>query len=136
MDGGDELVAPVVKDCQGRPLAELAKDTDELIQRAREKKLTPDDYSDGTFTISNLGMFGVDFFYAIITPPQATVLSVGAMREVPVVDAGQPTLGHRITLGLGVDHRVLDGAKAAQFLAGLKELLESPEALFEDGDGA
>jgi pyruvate dehydrogenase E2 component (dihydrolipoamide acetyltransferase) len=129
---GDELVAPVVKDCQGRSLADLAESTDSLIQRAREKKLSPDDYSDGTFTISNLGMFGVDFFYAIITPPQATVLSVGGMREVPVVDGGELTLGRRIMLGLGVDHRVLDGAKAAQFLAELKRVLEQPQELLAD----
>ena len=133
---GDELVAPVVKHCRGRVLAELAEATDTLIQRAREKKLSPEDYSDGTFTISNLGMFGVDGFYAIITPPQATVLSVGAMRDVPVVDAGELTLGRRILLGLGCDHRVLDGAKAAQFLAELKRFLESPETLLEQGDDA
>ena len=133
---GDELVAPVVKHCRGRVLADLAEVTDALIQRAREKKLSPGDYSDGTFTISNLGMFGVDGFYAIITPPQATVLSVGAMRDVPVVDGGELTLGRRILLGLGCDHRVLDGAKAAQFLAELKRFLESPETLLEQGDDA
>jgi len=138
---GDELVAPVVKDCQGRELDELAEATDALIRKAREKKLAPEDYSEGTFTISNLGMFGVDFFYAIITPPQATVLSVGGMREVPVVRKGEKDekgkqgkegeigIGRRITLGLGCDHRVLDGAKAAQFLAEFRRILEHPEEL-------
>jgi len=132
---GDELVAPVVKDCQGRELDDLAEATDALIRKAREKKLAPEDYSEGTFTISNLGMFGVDFFYAIITPPQATVLSVGGMREVPVVREGREDAGHeigvgrRITLGLGCDHRVLDGAKAAQFLAEFRRILEHPEEL-------
>jgi len=132
---GDELVAPVVKDCQGRELDDLAEATDALIRKAREKKLAPEDYSEGTFTISNLGMFGVDFFYAIITPPQATVLSVGGMREVPVVREGREGAkreigtGRRITLGLGCDHRVLDGAKAAQFLAEFRRILEHPEEL-------
>lgn len=130
---GDELVAPVVKDCQGRGLDDLAGASDALIQKAREKKLSPEDYSDGTFTISNLGMFGVDSFYAIITPPQATVLSVGRMRDVAVADGGELRVGPRITLGLGCDHRVLDGAKAAQFLAEFKRILENPEELLAEG---
>lgn len=130
---GDELVAPVVKDCRGRALETLAQDTDELIERARERKLGPDDYADGTFTISNLGMFGVEHFYAIITPPQATVLSVSRMREEPVVVDGSVQAGRRMAFGLGVDHRVLDGAKAAQFLAELKAVLENPDRLLEDG---
>jgi len=130
---GDELVAPVVKDCQGRGLEDLAVASDALIQKAREKKLAPEDYSDGTFTISNLGMFGVDAFYAIITPPQATVLSVGRMRDVPVADGGELRVRPRITLGLGCDHRVLDGAKAAQFLAEFKRILESPQELLAEG---
>jgi pyruvate dehydrogenase E2 component (dihydrolipoamide acetyltransferase) len=134
---GDELVAPVVKDCHGRSLEALAEDTDELIERARERKLTPEDYSDGTFTISNLGMFGVEHFYAIITPPQATVLSVGRMREAAVVVDGEVRPGLRMAFGLGCDHRVLDGAKASQFLAELKGALEKPERMLEDeGDGA
>ncbi len=134
---GDELVAPVVKDCQGRSLEVLAGDTDELIQRARERKLTPDDYADGTFTISNLGMFGVEHFYAIITPPQATVLSVSRMRDEAVVVDGAVGTGRRMAFGMGVDHRVLDGAKAAQFLAELKAVLEKPERLLEgEGDAA
>jgi pyruvate dehydrogenase E2 component (dihydrolipoamide acetyltransferase) len=133
----DELVAPVVRDCQGRDLDALAAATDALIAKARERKLAPDDYSDGTFTISNLGMFGVDHFYAIITPPQATVLSVGGVREIPVVDAGEIRIGRRMTFGLACDHRVLDGAGAAQFLATLKEILEDPEQLLRRStDGA
>ncbi len=133
---GDELVAPVVKGCEGRPLDSIAKATDALIERARDRKLAPEDYADGTFTISNLGMFGVDAFYAIITPPQATVLSVSRMREVPVVVDGEVRVGRRMTFGLAVDHRVLDGAKASQFLAELKARLESPDGLLEGDDGA
>jgi pyruvate dehydrogenase E2 component (dihydrolipoamide acetyltransferase) len=135
VDVQGELVAPVVKNCQGRDLDDLARATDSLIERARERKLRPEDYSDGTFSISNLGMLGVDHFYAIITPPQSTVLSVGAMRSVPVVDGDRLRPGLRMTFGLGVDHRVLDGARAAQFLAELRRLLEHPEELLRSGDG-
>ena len=129
VDVQDELVAPVVKNCQGRELQDLAQAMDALIRKAREKKLQPDDYSDGTFTVSNLGMFGVENFYAIITPPQSTVLSVGAVRQVAFVDADEIRVGRRMTFGLAVDHRVLDGVKAAQFLAGLKRILEHPHEL-------
>jgi pyruvate dehydrogenase E2 component (dihydrolipoamide acetyltransferase) len=102
---------------------------DNLIRKARERKLQPDDYSDGTFTVSNLGMFGVENFYAIITPPQSTVLSVGAVRQVPFVTSDEIQVGRRMTFGLAVDHRVLDGVKAAQFLAGVKRILEHPDDL-------
>ncbi len=129
VDVQDELVAPVLKDCQGRDLEGLAGALDALITKARERKLTPDDYSDGTFTVSNLGMFGVDRFYAILTPPQSMVLSVGALRTEPVADGDRVRVGRRIGVGLGVDHRVLDGVKAAQFLAEVKRLVEAPEAL-------
>jgi pyruvate dehydrogenase E2 component (dihydrolipoamide acetyltransferase) len=133
VDVQDELVAPVVKNCQGRDLQDLAQAADALIRKAREKKLQPADYSDATFTISNLGMFGVDHFYAIITPPQSTVLSVGALRAIPVSDGEGVQVGRRITFGFGVDHRVLDGVKAAQFLAELRRLLEHPEELLASG---
>jgi pyruvate dehydrogenase E2 component (dihydrolipoamide acetyltransferase) len=129
VDVQEELVAPVVKNCQGRDLEDLAQAMDALIRKAREKKLQPDDYSDGTFTVSNLGMFGVENFYAIITPPQSTVLSVGAVRQVALADSDEIRVGRRMTFGLAVDHRVLDGVKAAQFLAGLKRILEHPDEL-------
>ena len=134
VDVQGELVAPVVKDCQGRDIQELAQEADALIARAREKKLTPEDYADGTFTISNLGMLGVDHFYAIITPPQSTVLSVSAMRRVPVAEGDQIRVGYRMDFGLGCDHRVLDGAKAAEFLAEIRRLLESPTELVKNGN--
>jgi pyruvate dehydrogenase E2 component (dihydrolipoamide acetyltransferase) len=133
VDVQDELVAPVVKDCQGRDLEDLAAATDALIRKARERKLAPEDYSDGTFTISNLGMLGVDHFYAIITPPQSMALSVGALRTLPVIDAVDQTIraGRRMDFGLACDHRVLDGARAARFLEELVRLLESPDELLE-----
>ena len=133
VDVQDELVAPVVKDCQGRDVEDLAAVTDALIRKARERKLAPEDYSDGTFTVSNLGMLGVDHFYAIITPPQSMALSVGALRTVPVVDTVDQTIraGRRMDFGLACDHRVLDGARAARFLEELVRLLESPDELLQ-----
>jgi len=136
VDVQGELVAPVVKDCQGRSIEDLAKEADALIGRAREKKLSLNDYADGTFTISNLGMLGVDHFYAIITPPQSTVLSVSAMRRLPVAEGDQIRVGYRMDFGLACDHRVLDGAKAAEFLGEIRKLLESPADLLKNGEGA
>ena len=132
VDVNDELVAPTIKDCQGRSVFQLAEDANVLIQRARMRKLQPRDYADGTFTISNLGMFGVDRFYAIITPPQSSILSVSAITPQPVVVDGRVEVGTVTTLGLSVDHRVLDGVKAAQFLAELRRLLQEPEELLRD----
>ncbi len=135
VDVQDELVAPTVKHCQGRSVFELAADANELIRRARMRKLSPEDYADGTFTISNLGMFGVDRFYAIITPPQSSILSVASIQPRPVVEGQKIVSSSMTTLGLSVDHRVLDGVKAAQFLAEIKRLLEAPEALVAEGSG-
>jgi pyruvate dehydrogenase E2 component (dihydrolipoamide acetyltransferase) len=133
VDVQDELVAPTVKDCQGRTVWQLAEEANSLIQRARMRKLQPADYADGTFTISNLGMFGVDRFYAIITPPQSSILSVSAISERPVVRDGRIEIGSITTLGLSVDHRVVDGVRAAQFLAEIKRLIEQPRELAQDG---
>ncbi len=133
VDVQGELLAPVVKNCHGRALEDLAEISDALIEKARERKLSPEDYADGTFTISNLGMFGVDQFYAIITPPMSTVLSVGSLRTVPVPadDGARFEPGLRMNFGLAVDHRVIDGVRAAQFLAEIRRLLEQPSELVE-----
>jgi len=135
VDVQDELVAPTVKDCQGHTVWQLAEEANSLIQRARMRKLQPADYADGTFTISNLGMFGVDRFYAIITPPQSSILSVSKIAERPVVRGGKLEIGQITTLGLSVDHRVIDGVRAAQFLGEIKRLLEEPRELAHDGNG-
>ena len=132
VDVNDELVAPTIKNCQGKSVFQLAEEGNRLIQRARMRKLQPQDYADGTFTISNLGMFGVDHFYAIITPPQSSTLAVGGMTQRPIVRDGAVAVGTVTTLGLSVDHRVLDGVKASQFLAEIKRLLESPQELLGD----
>ena len=96
------------------------------------RTLQPSDYADGTFTISNLGMFGVDRFYAIITPPQSSILSVGSILPRAIVVDDELVIGTVTTLGLSVDHRVLDGVKAAQFLGEIRRLLENPEELTRD----
>ena len=132
VDVNDELVAPTIKSCQGKGVFQLAGEAATLIQRARMRKLQPADYADGTFTISNLGMFGVDQFYAIITPPQSSILAVSAIEERPIVEDGALAVGLVTTLGLSVDHRVLDGAKASRFLGEIRRLLEAPEELLRD----
>ncbi|MGQ9841005.1 MAG: dihydrolipoamide acetyltransferase family protein, partial [Anaerolineae bacterium] len=121
------LVTVVLRDCDKKPLAQLAKEAKELVARAREGRMKPDDMLGATFTISNLGMFEVDEFSAIITLPQAAALAVGAVKKVPVVNAdGQIVAGTRMKVTLSADHRVTDGAEVAQFLQALKAALEQP----------
>ena len=123
----DGLVTPVVRDAHTKSLSEISLEVKDLASRARNKKLKPDEYQGGTFTVSNLGSYGIDRFDAIINPPQAAILSVGALVKKPVVNAaGEIVVGQRIDLGLSCDHRVVDGALGAQFLAELRRLLESP----------
>jgi pyruvate dehydrogenase E2 component (dihydrolipoamide acetyltransferase) len=121
------LLTPVIRDADGRSIFEIAKMAKDLAQRARAKRLKPEEYQGGTFTVSNLGMFGIDSFYAIINPPEAAILSVGAAQKVPWVDeAGALVAMERCTLGLSGDHRAIDGAVGARFLQTLKGVLESP----------
>ncbi len=123
----DGLVTPVIRDAHTKSLSEISLEVKDLASRARNKKLKPDEYQGGTFTVSNLGSYGIDRFDAIINPPQAAILSVGALVKKPVVNAaGEIVVGQRIDLGLSCDHRVVDGALGAQFLAELRRLLESP----------
>ena len=123
----DGLVTPVIKDAHAKSLLEISLEVKDLAARARSKKLKPDEYQGGTFTVSNLGAYGIDRFDAIINPPQAAILSVGALVKKPVVNAaGELAVGQRIDLGLSCDHRVVDGALGATFLAELRKLIESP----------
>jgi len=99
----------------------------DMAGRAKNKKLTPDEFSGGTITVSNLGAYGIDQFSAIINPPQAAILSIGSIRTIPVVgDKGAIVAGQRMWVGLSGDHRVVDGAVAATYLAELRKLLENP----------
>jgi pyruvate dehydrogenase E2 component (dihydrolipoamide acetyltransferase) len=123
----DGLVTPVIRSAQGKSLQELSTTVKDLATRARSKKLTPDEFQGGTITVSNLGAYGVDNFDAIINPPQAAILSIGASRKVPVVNAaGEIVAGDRMWIGMSCDHRVVDGAVGATYLAALKKLLENP----------
>ena len=108
---------------------EIAQEVKDLAARARERKLKPEEFTGSTFTISNLGMFDVTEFTAIINPPDSAILAVGAVRKVPVVDGDDIRLGHRMKVTLSSDHRVIDGALAAQFLAEVRRLLEAPVGL-------
>jgi pyruvate dehydrogenase E2 component (dihydrolipoamide acetyltransferase) len=120
------LVVPVVKSAERLSLAEIAAVRAELVDRARNQKLRADDMEGGTFTISNLGMFGVDQFVAVLNPPQAAILAVGATQDRPVAGDGGVVVRPTLTLTLTVDHRAVDGAPAAQFLQTVKAMLEEP----------
>jgi len=121
------LVTPVIREAQKKTIAQLSAEIKDLAARARSKKLKPEEYQGGTITVSNLGGYGVEEFFAIINPPQAVIVSVGAIVNTPIVNAaGQVVPGKRIILGLSCDHRVVDGAVGAQFLGELKKLLETP----------
>ena len=123
----DGLITPVVRNAESKSLAKMSLEVKDLASRARAKKLKPEEYQGGTFTVSNLGAYGIDRFDAIINPPQAAILSVGGLVKKPVVNAaGEIVAGQRIDLGLSCDHRVVDGAIGAQYLAELRRLLESP----------
>jgi pyruvate dehydrogenase E2 component (dihydrolipoamide acetyltransferase) len=124
------LLTTVLKDADKKSLAQIAQESQKLVKRAREGRMQADDMVGGTFTISNMGMFGVKDFVAIINPPQAAILAVGAVQRVPVVnDEGDLTVGTRMNVTISADHRVTDGAEAARFLVALKEALEQPMQL-------
>jgi len=123
----DGLVTPVLRDVAGQSLRQISEAVKDLAARARTKKLKPEEYQGGTFTVSNLGSYGVESFSAIVNPPQAAILSVGAVVKRPVVNAaGQIVAGQRMALGLSCDHRVVDGALGSQFLVELRGFIENP----------
>lgn len=127
VDGG--LITPIIKDAASKGLATLANEAKDLATRARDGKLKPEEYQGGTFTISNLGMFGIKSFNSIINPPQGGILSVGAGEQRPVVKDGALAIATVVTLTLAVDHRCIDGAAGAALVKELKALIEDPIAL-------
>jgi pyruvate dehydrogenase E2 component (dihydrolipoamide acetyltransferase) len=127
--GDDALVVATIREADRSSLVEIAADTRRLAQQVREGAIAPNDLAGGTFTISNLGMFGVTRFEAIINPPQAAILAVGALRAEPVVRGEAVVPGHVLDLNLTCDHRILYGADGARFLASVRELLEAPLGL-------
>jgi pyruvate dehydrogenase E2 component (dihydrolipoamide acetyltransferase) len=126
----DGLITPVVRHADRKSVLEISREVKDLAGRAREKKLRPEEFTGSTFTISNLGMYDVTEFTAIINPPESAILAVGAARQVPVVDGDRVVVGHRMKVTMSCDHRVVDGALAAQFLAEVRRLLENPVSLF------
>ena len=125
----DALVVPTVFDADLKGLRQIATETRALAQRVRDGQITPPELSGGTFTVSNLGMYGITNFSAVINPPQAAILAVGSIAERPVVRDGEITVGNLMPLNLACDHRILYGADGAQLLARIRELLEEPLAL-------
>jgi pyruvate dehydrogenase E2 component (dihydrolipoamide acetyltransferase) len=124
LEGG--LVVPVIRDADRKPLTQVAREARELIGRARASKLAAAELTGGTFTVSNLGMFGIDQFTAVINPPEAAILTVGAALPEPAAVDGGVAVRRRMRLTLSIDHRALDGATGARFLARLKQVLEQP----------
>ncbi len=122
----DGLITPVVRNVVAKGLRQISQELRELVARARERKLTPEEYQGATFTISNLGMYGIDEFTAVINPPAATILAVGATRERPVVVDGAVEIRARMRVTLSCDHRAVDGAMGAEFLATFADMLENP----------
>jgi pyruvate dehydrogenase E2 component (dihydrolipoamide acetyltransferase) len=122
----DGLVTPIVRDADQKSLAEIAAEVRELAERARSKRLKPEEYTGGSITVSNLGMFGIDSFIAVLNPPQAAILAVGKVDPKVVVRDGQMVIRQMMSITLSADHRVIDGAVGAQYLKELKGLLEHP----------
>jgi pyruvate dehydrogenase E2 component (dihydrolipoamide acetyltransferase) len=125
----DALIVPTVFDADRKSLGEIARATRELAGKVREGTIAPPDLSGGTFTVSNLGMYGITSFTAVINPPQAAILAVGAIEQRPVVVDGEIVPRHRMAVTLACDHRILYGADAAQFLARIRDLLQAPASL-------
>ena len=120
------LVVPVIQAAEQRSIPEIAAARADIVERTRSGKLRNEDLENGTFTISNLGMYGVERFNAVLNPPQAGILAVGAIEERPVVDGGEVVVRPRMDLTLTIDHRSVDGATASEFLATVKAFLAEP----------
>lgn len=127
LDGG--LLTPVIRNADIKSILEISREVKELAKKARERKLKPEEFSNGTFTISNLGMYGISMFTAIINEPESAILAVGSVEEKPVVENGAVVAGRVLSLTLSCDHRVIDGAVGAEFLKTLKTLLERPSLI-------
>ncbi len=126
----DGLIAPAILDCQALSLVQIARCSKDLAARARAGKLRAEEYTAATFTLSNLGMYGIDTFTAIVVPPQVAILAVGAVGEALVMRDGAPAVSQQIALTLSADHRATDGAQGALFLSDLAAALREPDRLF------
>ena len=122
----DGLITPVLREADRKGLVQISAESSDLIERARGRKLQPEEYTGATFSISNLGMFGIDEFTAIINPPEAAILAVGGTVEKPVVEDGEIVVRRRMRVTMSCDHRVIDGAMGAAFLQTFRAMLENP----------
>jgi pyruvate dehydrogenase E2 component (dihydrolipoamide acetyltransferase) len=122
----DGLITPVVRGAESKSVGQIAREVRELAERARSRRLKPEEYTGATFSVSNLGMFGIDEFTAVINPPEAAILAVGAMTPKPVVRDGQVVVRQLMRVTMSCDHRVVDGATGAKFLQTFKKILENP----------
>ena len=125
----DGLVTPVIRDAQTLSLVQISAAVKDLATRARDKKLKPEEYAGGTITVSNLGSYGIEQFCAIVNPPQAAILAIGAIIKKPVVNGDEIEIGHRMSITISGDHRVVDGAVAAEYMGALRKILEAPALL-------
>jgi pyruvate dehydrogenase E2 component (dihydrolipoamide acetyltransferase) len=126
----DGLITPVIRAAQNKSLREISEAVKDLAHRARNKRMKPEEFQGGTFTVSNLGSYGIDNFFAIINPPQGFILSIGAITKKAVVDdCDQVVVGQQMSIGMSCDHRVIDGALGAEYLKELRQLLENPALL-------
>jgi pyruvate dehydrogenase E2 component (dihydrolipoamide acetyltransferase) len=124
------LIVPVIKFADGKSVQQIAAESRQLAEKARNKQLQPEEYTGNTFTISNLGMMDIEEFTAIINPPDACIMAVGRVKETPVVRNGAVTIGRVMKVTLSCDHRIVDGATGARFLQTFKQLLEEPVRMF------
>ena len=129
----DGLLVPVVRHADGKRLSQIGAEVRDFAGKAKDKKLQPSDWEGNTFTISNLGMFGIDEFTAIINAPDACILAIGGINAVPVVRDGAVVPGHIMKVTLSCDHRVVDGASGASFLQDFKAFLENPVRMLANG---
>jgi pyruvate dehydrogenase E2 component (dihydrolipoamide acetyltransferase) len=122
----DGLIVPVIWDADRKGMAQISREAKELAKRARERKLKPEEFTGSTFSVSNLGMFGIDQFTAIINPPEAGIIAIGTGEDKLVVVDGEPVVRKRVRLTMSCDHRIIDGAVGARFLQTLRRLIENP----------
>jgi pyruvate dehydrogenase E2 component (dihydrolipoamide acetyltransferase) len=125
----DGLITPIIRNADQKSLLEIGTESKQLAGRARERRLKPEEFTGATFSISNLGMYDIEHFTAVINPPEAGILAIGSIAQVPAVIAGQVVPRRRMRVTLSCDHRVIDGATGAEFLRTVKQLLENPVAL-------
>ena len=120
------MITPIIKDADKKGIIEISKEIKNLVEKANLNKLLPEEYTGGSISVTNLGMYGISDFSAIINPPQSSILAVGAIEEVPIVKENQVVVGHTLKSTLSVDHRALDGVVAAKLLYDFNNIIENP----------